>query len=126
MIMRRGLGQTDNSFGDFPTAVPAVPDNTTTTIAYPGGVASPGGSGFNWSAELASLLNQGVALAGRVVAPTTTIQRGPNGQVLIQTPSSAASGSSLLTTSSGLGISSNWLLLAGLAVVAVVAVKAFR
>jgi hypothetical protein len=136
VILSRGLGQ--DTFGTLsvddsgqlitPVSGGAPTDvSTTTTLAYPNMPGSaPSPAGFNWSPVLANLLGQGVNLAGKVVAPTTTIQRGPNGQVLIQTPASSASGASLLATSAGAGVTSNWLVIAGLAVVAIVAVKMFK
>lgn len=76
-----------------------------------------GGGGFNWGSFFGGLANQWTQIGARVIAPTTTIQRGPNGQVLIQTPASgsnAAIGTSVL--GSGVGSSSSLFWVGGLVV----------
>lgn len=90
----------------FPTAAPSAPP------------------GFNWDAWLGQFLNQGVALAGKVVAPTTTIVRGPGGQLFYQTPAGSQTPltAGTLLTSGG----SNWLLIGGALLAGVVLLSALK
>ena len=105
-----GLGQDDGS-GDT-----TITETTTTTDSSGGGSSAP------TAAELA-LLNSGLSLVGKVVAPTTTYT-GPGGTSLT-TPAgsptanslSALMGSNLLGSTAG--ISSNVLLFGGLALAAI-------
>jgi hypothetical protein len=106
-----GLGQDDGS-GDT-----TITETTTTTDSSGGGSSAP------TAAELA-LLNSGLSLVGKVVAPTTTYT-GPGGTSLT-TPAGSPTANSLsaLMGSTGLlsstaGISSNVLLLGGLALAAI-------
>jgi hypothetical protein len=122
----RGLGQTLDCSSGF--CVDTSDQATTTTLNIPGLNAptnpTPAGPGVNWGAVFAGDITQGLNIVSKIVAPTTTIQRGPQGQLLIQTPGSSAAGSSLLATGAATGITPNWLLLAGLLVGGVVVVKA--
>jgi hypothetical protein len=145
MIMRRGLGQTYDDQGNLiisptdtstppvignPFLSPGAISSVTPGFTQPGLPLTPAPSTAPaapsyWDQIIGGLLGQGAQLAGRVVAPTTTIQRGPNGQVLIQTPASSTANTSLLAAGTGTGLTSNWVLLAGLAVAAFIAIKAF-
>src|SRR5262249_3181179 len=131
----RGLGQV----GDSTTTLdyPGIPtDGSVTTLNYPGLPADtsgggyaiatpinapsiPSGSGFNWDAWLGNFLNQGVKLAGQVVAPQTTLIRGPGGQLYYQAPASSSGAAlpaaGLLSTGGG-----NWLLIGGAVLVGAV------
>lgn len=97
-----GMGQTtDVSQEGYPVTVDTsgggpysgapyqFPDVTGITVPYPTGTAT---TGFNWNQQIANLLNQGVKLAGQVVAPQTTLVRGPGGQLFYQAPASAGTG----------------------------------
>ncbi len=106
--LRRGLGQ----------------DPTDTGLWYnqgPAGVAQPAASsGFNWSGVVANLLNQGVAIAGRVVAPQTTYTVGPGGQQSYSTPGSAPPPGAVFASGAG---GSSLILWGGFALVAVLVVS---
>ncbi len=80
---RRGLGEQVCTpyMGCYDTSV-----FPTTTAPTPASAPSAG-----WSTFLQGALNQGINLAGRVFAPTTTYQSGPQG-TLITTPGSAPIG----------------------------------
>jgi hypothetical protein len=80
----------------IPTYGPATPTTT-----------APASSPLN-SLNLNSMLNQWTQIAGRVIAPTTTVQRGANGQLSIETPAGSPVSSSLMTSTAG----SSWLLIA--------------
>jgi hypothetical protein len=91
----RGLAQLDCGSGfciDTSTPSPVTPSPT----------SSPSLAPF-----LENLTTQGLNIVSKIVAPTTTIQRGPQGQVLIQTPASSGQAGSLLTTAGTLGVASN-------------------
>ena len=132
----KGLGQVE--LGDSTTTLsyPGIPtDGSVTTLGYPGMPADgsgggyaiatpinaptiPTSQGFNWDAWLGNALNQGIKLAGQVVAPQTTLVRGPGGQLYYQAP--ASSGAALPAAgvlSSGGG---SWLLIGGAVLVGVV------
>lgn len=127
-----GLGQVDTTTLNYPGMptdtgsvtvlnYPGMPTDTgsVTTLNYPGvpGTAAPGPS-FNWDAWLGNFLNQGVKLAGQVVAPQTTLIRGPGGQLYYQAP--ASSGAALPATSIlATGTGGNWLLIGGAVVAAI-------
>lgn len=74
--------------------------------------------GFNWDQSLASFLNQGIKLAGQVVAPQVTMMRGPGGQLYYQAPagSSAAVPAAGLLTPTGGG---SWLMIGGAVIVGI-------
>jgi hypothetical protein len=90
----------------------------------PAAAPAPAGGGFDWGSLLGGLANQWTQIGGRILAPTTSIQRGPNGQLFISTPNSptaataAAAGSAVI---GGGGIPSTFVW-AGIAVLAVVVV----
>lgn len=93
-----GMGQVDVSQEGYPVTVDTsgsgpyagvpynFPDVTGVAVPYPTGTAT---TGVNWQAQIANLLNQGVKLAGQVVAPQTTLVRGPGGQLFYQAPASS-------------------------------------
>lgn len=111
---RRGLGMSCDG---------TDPLGTCTTVNIPGAPASSSGS--SWTSFLQGALNQGINLAGRVFAPQTTYQRGPNGQVLLQTPGSApVFGADLLTSTTG--EIPSWVWIAGAGVLAVMLFKGKR
>jgi hypothetical protein len=87
------------------------------------GSAAPG---FNWGNFLGNLANQWTQIGGRVIAPTTTIQRGPNGQLMISTPAGSPAGSALVSASAGAGaaLPSSLVWIAGGVVVAMVLASA--
>lgn len=134
----RGLGQmtdtgldtsvdyttTDQSMIGTPLTAPQIAAMSAGNAAYfnPPYTTPPtfpaAGPSFNWDAWLGNFLNQGVALAGKVVAPTTTIIRGPGGQTYIQTPASSATGTSQAAALAS-GTGGNWLLIGGGLLVAV-------
>lgn len=145
--MGRGMGQVDvttlnypgmatipdNSYGDFPVTDTnsidpsiAPPGTSVTTLNYPG-MPSPAASTstpFNWNAFLAGAVTQGINLAGRVVAPQTTLIRGPGGQLYYQTPAGSAAASPLTTTLLGGSSGGSWLLIGGAVLVGVIALSA--
>jgi len=86
-----------------------------------GGLTTTSSSGIQ--NEINTLLNSGMTILGRVVAPTTTY-RGPNG-VMITTPSSSTLASSLLSSSGigGLSMSTILVLVAALGAVLLIAKK---
>jgi hypothetical protein len=99
--------------GPYAGAPYNFPDITGIAVPYPTGTAT---TGVNWNQQIANLLNQGVKLAGQVVAPQTTLIRGPGGQLYYQAPASsggALPAGALLTPTGGGGT----LLLIGGAVV---------
>jgi hypothetical protein len=107
-----GLGQDDGS-GDTTTDI----SETTTTMTSDGGSA-PASPGVT-AAELA-LMNSGISLVGKVVAPTVTYT-GPGGTSLTAPASSSVASSLLSSLTSGTslgGVSSSVLLLGGLALAA--------
>jgi hypothetical protein len=119
----RGLGQDPTDTGIVP-----LPLDTNPGGVYGGQATFPvqpiystpsPTAGFNWSQTIANLLNAGVNLAGRVVAPTTTYTVGPNGQVTYTTPGSAPPPGAILPS----GGSSSLLMWGGLALVAVLVVS---
>lgn len=129
---RWGLGDctVDADTGMTSCDVSAV-DTSTTTLNYPGMPQISGpptsttNSGVNWGSVLANALGQGINLAGKVVAPTTTIVRGPGGQLYVQTP--AGSSTSLTATSllsSGGG--GNLLLIGGAVLIGILVLGAFK
>jgi hypothetical protein len=141
-----GMGQIEDSstttlnipgYSIDPGAIPPVDTSgSSTVLSYPGmptGTPSgyaiatpvtaptfPTSPGFNWDAWLGNFLNQGVQLAGKVVAPTTTLIRGPGGQLYYQAPASSAGAAlpaaGLLTATGG----GNWLLIGGAVVIGIV------
>lgn len=124
----------DNSFGDFPvidtnSLDPSIAGQGigVSTPNYPGN-ASPAGSSatpFNWQAAVTNAVNQGIQLAGKVVAPTTTLIRGPGGQLFYQTPASSGGGGSTLTPLLGsTGGGGNLLLIGGAVVIGIIALSA--
>jgi hypothetical protein len=109
-----------------------------TTLSDPGGwfsldqgggtpapsAPAPSGGGFDWGSLFGGLANQWTQIGGRILAPTTSIQRGPNGQLYISTPNSptaatAAAAGSAVIGSGGIPSTFVW---AGIAVLAVVMV----
>lgn len=85
---RRGLGDltTVDASGNIVDAAGNVVGSTADTPVYTSAPGSTGGGGF-WSA-FPNLLNQGINILGRVVAPTATIESGPGGTRIV-TPASA-------------------------------------
>jgi hypothetical protein len=85
--------------------------STTTTLADPFGlyngarVPSPSspGSSFNWGNFVGNLANQWTQIGSRVLAPSTTVQRGANGSLAIVTPGNSPVGSALIGTAAGAG-----------------------
>jgi hypothetical protein len=63
------------------------------------------GGGFNWDSLFGNILQSGVKIAGQVVAPQTTIQRGPNGQLIITGPSSALGANPATVAAGGYSVS---------------------
>lgn len=99
---RRGLGVCDPYVGCYEAG----------TFGGSSGTSPQTSSGGGWTSFFQGALNQGINLAGRVFAPQTTYQRGPNGQVLLQTPGSApVFGADLLTSTTG--AIPGWVWLAG-------------
>lgn len=88
-----------------PGSVPAFPPSVYTNV----GMTPPGSSSSAWQGELASLLNQWTQIGGRVLAPTVSVTRGPNGQLVYSAPA----GSAASTAIPGLGVSASPLLLYG-------------
>ncbi len=136
---RRGVGYIDPETGVEVTFAGADPN--TTTLNDPFGIygqgtptfanqpaptfSAPAGSGSNWGNWFQNLSGQALNLVGKIVAPTTTLQRGPNGQLLYSTPGSGA-GSSVLATDVGGGFTGSTLLWVGIGGLALfVAAKAF-
>jgi len=112
--VRRGMGQDDTGLSPAAIAVLAPGPSPSDIIFSPpslSSVVSPGpGTGPpspSVTSFLEGLTSQGLNLVGKIVAPTTTIQRGPQGQVLIQTPASSGQATSLLTTAGTLGVTGN-------------------
>lgn len=102
--LRRGLGQ-----GDTVTALdPSVIDTSNIPITNPAGgypVPSTSGGGFNWGSTIGNLLSAWTKIGGQVIAPQTTVIRGPGGQTYIQTPAGSPTGAaSLAATASGIPI----------------------
>lgn len=118
---RRGVGDTcyDPETGDPIYCAPSTdsaPGNYLNTFGIgPSGSTAPSNS--NWTSFIQSLSSQALNLVGRITAPTTTVQRGPNGQLLISTPNSqltaaTAAGTPLFNASVG-GGGSTWLWVGG-------------
>lgn len=123
---RRGMsGCTADESGAM-LCVPDAPDTAPGSyIAQATGTPAPSAPGFNWGNFVGGLTNQWTQIAGRVIAPQTVLQRGPNGQMLYTTPGSGA-GSSMLSLDSGSGFTGSTMLWIGGGVLALVLVaKAF-
>lgn len=129
---RWGLGDctVDADTGMTSCDVSAV-DTSTTTLNYPGMPQISGpptsttNSGVNWGNVLANALGQGINLAGKVVAPTTTIVRGPGGQLYVQTPAGSSTpltATSLLSSGGG----GNLLLIGGAVLIGILVLGAFK
>jgi hypothetical protein len=125
------MGQVDVSQEGYPVTVDTsgsgpysgapynFPDITGVAVPYPTGTAT---TGVNWQAQIANLLNQGVKLAGQVVAPQTTLVRGPGGQLFYQAPASSTSAlpTGVLASTTG----GNWILIGGAVLVGIIAISA--
>jgi hypothetical protein len=130
--VRRGMADDGSDTGLSPGAIAAAaPGPSQSDIIFsPPSLASPVAPGPgtsppspSWTSFLQGLTTQGLNIVSKIVAPTTTIQRGPNGQVLIQTPSSAAGSTSVLSTAGGVGFTGNTLLWVGGGVLALMLVS---
>ena len=129
-----GMGQTTDSIDVTQQGYPVSVD-TSGNPPYSGapyqfpdisGVVVPTGTapaGFNWNQQIANLLNQGVKLAGQVVAPQTTLVRGPGGQLFYQAP--ASSGAALPTAGilSPAGGTGGLLLIGGAVVIGILLIS---
>jgi hypothetical protein len=95
------------------------PPGITTPPTFPTGTATPG---FSWDQLIGNLLGQGVKIAGQVVAPQTTLVRGPGGQLYYQAPASAGGvlPAGAIATSGG----GNWLLIGGAVLIGIIAISA--
>ena len=85
-----------------------------TQVFFPGGGGSPGGGGgTNWGNVVSGLLKDWTQIGSRVLAPSTTYQRNPDGSISLVTPGSA--GSSVLASSFGIGTSAipTWVWVGG-------------
>lgn len=112
----RGLGQYRRSgLGQDPTDTGLWYNQAPAAVTPPSAV-----SGFNWSSTIANLLNSGVQLAGRVVAPQTTYTVGPGGQISYATPGSAPPPGAVFTSGAG---GTSLVMWGGLALVAVLIVS---
>lgn len=138
---RLGMGQVDsnllwdvpsNSYGDFPvTDTNAVdpslapPGTSVTTLNYPGmpSPASSTSTPFDWNRFFAGAVTQGINLAGKVVAPQTTLIRGPGGQLFYQTPAGTTTPAPLTTALLGTSGGGNRLLIGGAIVLGLIAVS---
>jgi hypothetical protein len=100
---QRGLG--DDAEGTPFTYTPDV--STTTTLPDPfglyNGARAPSPSSFNWGNFVGNLANQWTQIGSRVLAPSTTVQRGANGSLAIVTPGNSPVGSALIGTAAGAG-----------------------
>jgi hypothetical protein len=124
----RGMGDVDlsqlypaGSYGGVdPTPVafdPLPTDYYNPTQVFGPGVAdssfgAPSAPGFNWGGLFANLANQWTQIGGRVVAPQTTMVRGPNGQLMYSSPAVAGAPGVLPSLVSS---SSSWVWVAGAA-----------
>lgn len=81
---------------------------------YPAPTAAPG---VDWGSLIGNQLSQWTKIAGNVIAPQTTLTRGPNGQLMYSAPASSPS-SAFPTSLLAAGESSSLLLYGGLAVAA--------
>jgi hypothetical protein len=120
----QGLGQDPVQIPDYtpPTIDPTSylpPDPTVTGPLYSVPTPTTSTSGF-WSTEIGSLLNQGVSILGKVVAPTTLIYNPKTG-LYESTPASSAASASLLAAGTS---TSSWLPLLLLGIGAIVILKA--
>lgn len=79
----------------------------------------------SWDTFLQNILGAGVKIGGQVVAPQTTIQRGPNGQLLITGPSSSVNAGSMSLLGGATG-GTSWLLLGGLLIGGLVLVSSLK
>jgi hypothetical protein len=105
----RGLGD------DVTTLDPSLDTSNipiTNVGGYPGLSPTASAPGTNWGGLLGNLLNQWTGIAGRVIAPTTTIQSGPGG-TSISTPAGTPLPTGALLTPSLAGGSGTLLLLLG-------------
>ena len=91
-----------------------------TAIAVPTGTAS---GGVNWQQQIANLLNQGVALAGKVVAPQTTLVRGPGGQLFYQAPASSGAALPAAGILSPTGAGGSLLLIGGAVLIGILLIS---
>jgi hypothetical protein len=92
-------------------------------LSLPPVMTAPAPPSFNWDQALATFLGQGIKLAGQVVAPQTTLIRGPGGQLYYQAPAStggAVPAAGILSPYGG----GNWLLIGGAVVIGIIALSA--
>ncbi len=86
-------------------------------------VAPPTAAGSSWTSFIQGIGSQVTTILGRKFAPTTILQRGPNGQLIMETPGSSPS---LMTNfSAATGGESLWLW-GGLAVGAVILISVLK
>lgn len=118
-----GLGQILDATGTDIGATVGEDLSTNPALVIPPPAPTPT-TGFNWDQALAGFLGQGINLAGKVVAPTTTIVRGPGGQLFYQTPAGSQTPltAGTLLTSGG----SNWLLIGGAVIAGVLVLSAMK
>ena len=125
-----GLGQVDDTstttlsypgipvdMSQVPYQIPDITATTSPTIPPPATVP------FNWDAAIGNFLNQGIRLAGQVVAPQVTLVRGPGGQLYYQAPASSGTtipAAGVLTP----GTTGNWILIGGVVVIGILALSA--
>lgn len=116
----RGLGAMQcNAYDDFGACIGYYDDGTTPPgqlnppplVVTPPPANAPQSS---WDTFLQNILGAGVKIGGQVVAPQTTIQRGPNGQLLITGPSSSVNAGNNTLLGAGTTGSTSWLLIGGL------------
>lgn len=128
---RSGLGRYSRGLGDDTSTTTIDPSiiagdvNTPITNLVTSFPAPPSPTpGVNWGGVLGNLLNQWTGIAGRVIAPTSTIQSGPGG-TFIQTPAGTPlpTGALLTPTLAGSSLTPLLLLGGGLLVVMMLANK---
>ena len=89
--MPRGMG-TDLSYWDQFTDAGVTPQtwDQAPVVSTPAIAPAGGGGGFNWNNTIGGLLNQWTQIGARVIAPQTSYQVGPGGQISYTTPGSAS------------------------------------
>jgi hypothetical protein len=137
-----GFGQVADGIDVSQEGYPVTVDTSggsTTTLGYPGmpsGIPSgypvsvpvnaptvPSTPSFNWDQALASFLGQGIKLAGQVVAPQTTLIRGPGGQLYYQAPASSGGAVPTAGILSPTGGGGSFLLIGGAVLIGIIALS---
>jgi hypothetical protein len=88
----RGLGDTDlwSVWGLDPAVAAGTDMVAVPASSLPVGSSSSPSSGTNWGGVFSGLLNQWTQIGGRVLAPTVSYSRGPNGQLVYTAPAGSA------------------------------------